>query len=95
MYVLQDLDNIVSMFSNIEFDLDMVNMFCRYGVVFHGTREDHLEVTFHGEMRRYKLLHVLEFDATRKRMSVIIQKENGGFNWCTLYLIFYIDFGPK
>ncbi|XP_022336878.2 phospholipid-transporting ATPase IF-like isoform X6 [Crassostrea virginica] len=48
----------------------------RYGVVFHGTREDHLEVTFHGEMRRYKLLHVLEFDATRKRMSVIIQKEN-------------------
>ncbi|XP_062573567.1 phospholipid-transporting ATPase IF-like [Saccostrea cucullata] len=48
----------------------------RYGVVFHGTREDHLEVTFHGEMRRYKLLHVLEFDATRKRMSVIVQREN-------------------
>lgn len=40
-------------------------------------REDHLEVTFHGEMRRYKLLHVLEFDATRKRMSVIIQTEKG------------------
>ncbi|XP_056006402.1 phospholipid-transporting ATPase IF-like isoform X4 [Ostrea edulis] len=49
---------------------------CRYGVVFHGIRDDHLEVTFHGEMRRYRLLHVLEFDATRKRMSVIIQKEN-------------------
>lgn len=42
-------------------------------------REDHLEVTFHGEMRRYKLLHVLEFDATRKRMSVIIQTEKGVF----------------
>lgn len=50
----------------------------RYGVVFHGMRDNHLEVTFHGEMRRYKLLHVLEFDATRKRMSVIIQTEKGG-----------------
>ena len=50
---------------------------CRFGVVFHGTHEDRLEVTFKGEMRRYKLLHSLEFDPTRKRMSVIVQNENG------------------
>ncbi|KAL5004459.1 hypothetical protein ScPMuIL_017915 [Solemya velum] len=47
----------------------------RYGVVFHGTHNNHLEVTFRGEMRRFKLLHVLEFDATRKRMSMIVQNE--------------------
>ncbi|XP_053404518.1 phospholipid-transporting ATPase IF-like isoform X2 [Mercenaria mercenaria] len=48
----------------------------RFGVVFHGTHDDKLEVTFKGEMRRYKLLHSLEFDPTRKRMSVIVQNEN-------------------
>ncbi|XP_060071091.1 phospholipid-transporting ATPase IF-like [Ylistrum balloti] len=47
----------------------------RYGIVLHGIHDDRLEVTFMGEMRRYKLLHVLEFDPTRKRMSVIIQNE--------------------
>lgn len=64
-------------------------MYCfRYGVVFHGMIEDHLEVTFHGEMRRYKLLHVLEFDATRKRMSVIIQTEKGVCICVLIYLSF-------
>ncbi|XP_052218556.1 phospholipid-transporting ATPase IF-like isoform X1 [Dreissena polymorpha] len=48
----------------------------RYGVVFHGCHDGMLEVTFKGEMRRYKLHHTLEFDATRKRMSVIVQNEN-------------------
>ncbi|OWF54474.1 phospholipid-transporting ATPase IF [Mizuhopecten yessoensis] len=47
----------------------------RYGIVLHGIHDDRLEVTFKGEMRRYKLFHVLEFDPTRKRMSVIIQNE--------------------
>ncbi|KAJ8310331.1 hypothetical protein KUTeg_012196 [Tegillarca granosa] len=47
----------------------------RYGIVYHGQHEGRLEVTFKGEMRRYKLLHVLDFDPTRKRMSVIIQTE--------------------
>ncbi|KAJ8309893.1 hypothetical protein KUTeg_011758 [Tegillarca granosa] len=47
----------------------------RYGIVYHGQHEGRLEVTFKGEMRRYKLLHVLDFDPTRKRMSVIIQNE--------------------
>ena len=49
----------------------------RYGVVFHGIHDNRLEVTFKREMRRYKLLHSLEFDPTRKRMSVIIQNEKG------------------
>lgn len=47
----------------------------RYGVVFHGIHDGRLEVTFKRKMRRYKLLHSLEFDPTRKRMSVIVQNE--------------------
>ena len=46
-------------------------------MVFHGIHDGHLEVTFKREMRRYKLLHSLEFDPTRKRMSVIVQNEKG------------------
>ncbi|KAL3847179.1 hypothetical protein ACJMK2_018103 [Sinanodonta woodiana] len=47
----------------------------RYGIVYHGKHDDRLQITVRGEMRRYKLLHVLEFDPSRKRMSVIIQNE--------------------
>ncbi|XP_052783537.1 phospholipid-transporting ATPase IF-like isoform X3 [Mya arenaria] len=49
----------------------------RYGIVFHGPHDGMMEVTFKGEMRRYKLLHTLDFDATRKRMSVIVENERG------------------
>lgn len=38
-----------------------------------------LEITFKGKMKRYQQLHVLEFDPTRKRMSVIIKNEEGRF----------------
>ena len=36
-----------------------------------------MEVTFGGQMRRYKPLHLLDFDPTRKRMSTIVQDEDG------------------
>ena len=49
---------------------------CSYGIIFHGTRDDHMEVTIQGELRRYKMLHVLDFDPTRKRMSVMVQDED-------------------
>ncbi|CAH1780605.1 unnamed protein product, partial [Owenia fusiformis] len=49
----------------------------RYGVVLHGMKDDYIEVSFNGEMRRYEPLHILEFDANRKRMSVIIRDQSG------------------
>ncbi|XP_064615667.1 phospholipid-transporting ATPase IF-like [Liolophura sinensis] len=74
-----------SMYSSTGFDYDytapspdekaLVEACRRYGVVYHGIHDDRMEVTFKGEMRRYKPLHVLEFDAVRKRMSVIVQNE--------------------
>ncbi|ELU14116.1 hypothetical protein CAPTEDRAFT_203466 [Capitella teleta] len=48
----------------------------RYGVIYHGTRDEAREVSFHGDMKRYQLHHTLEFDPVRKRMSVIIQDED-------------------
>ena len=44
-----------------------------------------MEVTFHKEMRRYKLLHHLPFDPTRKRMSVVIKDEKG---YCQILICF-------
>ena len=45
--------------------------------MYHGVRDDRVEVSFRGQMKRYLLHHVMEFDPTRKRMSVIIQDEDG------------------
>lgn len=51
------------------------------------------EVTFKGKMRRYQQLHVLEFDPTRKRMSVIVKFENGnGFFAIKGFIVFFYFF---
>ncbi|XP_025080273.1 probable phospholipid-transporting ATPase IF isoform X3 [Pomacea canaliculata] len=51
---------------------------CRkYGIVFHGSRNDHMEVTFQDTMKRFKVLNILEFDSIRRCMSVIVQDETG------------------
>ncbi|KAL4220158.1 putative phospholipid-transporting ATPase IF [Mactra antiquata] len=48
----------------------------RFGVVYHGNHDDILQVTYKGgETKHYKLLHSLEFDPVRKRMSVIVQDD--------------------
>ncbi|XP_013415921.1 probable phospholipid-transporting ATPase IF [Lingula anatina] len=49
----------------------------RYGVVYQGVKDEHQEVKVKGKVHRYKQLHVLEFDATRKRMSTVVQDEQG------------------
>ncbi|XP_055869059.1 phospholipid-transporting ATPase IF-like isoform X2 [Biomphalaria glabrata] len=51
----------------------LVEACCRFGVVYHGTNDDIMEVSFQQKMKKFKLLHTLPFDPTRKRMSVIIQ----------------------
>lgn len=45
---------------------------------------------------RYTLLHVLEFDSTRKRMSVIVKSPNGMYaNIVRFYTVFSkIGIGP-
>lgn len=50
--------------------------FCGYEFV--ETSEDgHMVVQIDGRIERYRLLHVLEFNSDRKRMSVILRDNNG------------------
>ncbi|XP_069474756.1 phospholipid-transporting ATPase IF isoform X1 [Ambystoma mexicanum] len=49
----------------------------RMGVTFTGTDGETMEIRCHGKPERYKLLHVLEFDPNRRRMSVIVQSPTG------------------
>uniref|UniRef100_A0A3Q2ZSE6 Phospholipid-transporting ATPase n=1 Tax=Kryptolebias marmoratus TaxID=37003 RepID=A0A3Q2ZSE6_KRYMA len=50
----------------------------RIGVAFTGTSGDIVEIKSFGKFEKYKLLHVLEFDPNRRRMSVILQTPSGG-----------------
>uniref|UniRef100_A0A8C4NSE6 Phospholipid-transporting ATPase n=1 Tax=Dicentrarchus labrax TaxID=13489 RepID=A0A8C4NSE6_DICLA len=50
----------------------------RIGVAFTCCNGDTMEIKTFGKSERYKLLHVLEFDANRRRMSVILQTPSGG-----------------
>uniref|UniRef100_A0A8C9RSY1 Phospholipid-transporting ATPase n=1 Tax=Scleropages formosus TaxID=113540 RepID=A0A8C9RSY1_SCLFO len=49
----------------------------RMGVTFVGNNGENMEIKTFGRSEKYKLLHVLEFDANRRRMSVILQTPSG------------------
>uniref|UniRef100_A0AAX7UHS9 Phospholipid-transporting ATPase n=1 Tax=Astatotilapia calliptera TaxID=8154 RepID=A0AAX7UHS9_ASTCA len=49
----------------------------RIGVAFSCSNGDTMEIKTFGKLEKYKLLHVLEFDPNRRRMSVILQTPSG------------------
>ncbi|XP_034149801.1 probable phospholipid-transporting ATPase IF isoform X5 [Esox lucius] len=49
----------------------------RMGVTFMGSHGETMEIKTLGKSEKYKLLHILEFDANRRRMSVILQTPSG------------------
>ncbi|BFZ00490.1 hypothetical protein BsWGS_03529 [Bradybaena similaris] len=51
----------------------------RLGIVYRGTSDGIVEASFHKRIRRFRLLHTLPFDPIRKRMSVIMQDDNGEY----------------
>ncbi|XP_075426819.1 phospholipid-transporting ATPase IF isoform X2 [Ascaphus truei] len=55
----------------------LVEASSRMGVVFSGTSGETMEIKSLGKVERYKLLHVLEFDPNRRRMSVIVESQSG------------------
>ncbi|EMP25194.1 Putative phospholipid-transporting ATPase IF [Chelonia mydas] len=55
----------------------LVEAASRVGVVFTGTNGEGMEVKSLGKPERFKLLHVLEFDPNRRRMSVIVESPSG------------------
>ncbi|KAG8516028.1 putative phospholipid-transporting ATPase IF, partial [Galemys pyrenaicus] len=55
----------------------LVEAAARIGIVFIGNSEEAMEIKILGKIERYKLLHILEFDSDRRRMSVIVQAPSG------------------
>ncbi|XP_043329572.1 phospholipid-transporting ATPase IF isoform X9 [Cervus canadensis] len=55
----------------------LVEAAARFGIVFIGNSGEIMEVKTLGKLERYKLLHILEFDPDRRRMSVIVQAPSG------------------
>ncbi|XP_057401024.1 phospholipid-transporting ATPase IF isoform X1 [Balaenoptera acutorostrata] len=55
----------------------LVEAAARFGIVFIGNSGETMEVKTLGKLERYKLLHILEFDSDRRRMSVIVQAPSG------------------
>ncbi|XP_046892694.1 phospholipid-transporting ATPase IF isoform X1 [Hypomesus transpacificus] len=49
----------------------------RMGVTFMGSHAETMALKTFGKSEKYKVLHVLEFDAVRRRMSVILQTPSG------------------
>ncbi|XP_053539167.1 phospholipid-transporting ATPase IF isoform X2 [Ictalurus punctatus] len=49
----------------------------RMGIAFAGSNGENMEIKTFGKSEKYKLLHVLEFDPNRRRMSVILQTPSG------------------
>jgi magnesium-transporting ATPase (P-type) len=60
-------------------ELALVNAAKFFGAVFKKRdEENNMIIELNGEERRYKLLNILEFNSTRKRMSVIIEESVPG-----------------
>ncbi|XP_033258994.1 phospholipid-transporting ATPase IF isoform X6 [Orcinus orca] len=55
----------------------LVEAAARFGIVFIGNSGETMEVKTLGKLERYKLLHILEFNSDRRRMSVIVQAPSG------------------
>jgi len=59
-------------------ELALANFARFVGSEFKGTDEDgNMTISYRGKELKYKLLHVLEFNSTRKRMSVIVITPEG------------------
>ena len=59
-------------------ELALVNMAKQQGYVFKEMdADDNMTISIDGRLTKYKLLHVCEFNSTRKRMSVIVKNSEG------------------
>jgi magnesium-transporting ATPase (P-type) len=61
-------------------ELALVNAAKFFGAKFVKRDEDNnMIVDFKGEIRRFRLMNILEFNSTRKRMSVIVEDSQGRY----------------
>jgi magnesium-transporting ATPase (P-type) len=59
-------------------ELALVNAARFFGAQFSDRDEDNnMTINFRGRNQKYKLLNLIEFNSTRKRMSVVVRDPNG------------------
>lgn len=59
-------------------ELALVNGMRHFGFQFvDRDLDDNLIIEFRGQTLKYKLLHVIEFNSDRKRMSVVVRNPEG------------------
>lgn len=57
-------------------ELALVNAARFFGIKFVDRDEDNvITIDFRGQQRKYQLLNLVEFNSTRKRMSVVVRDE--------------------
>lgn len=49
----------------------------QFGYVFDNRTPQYVEIKAHGQPQKYKILTVIEFTSSRKRMSVIVEDPSG------------------
>lgn len=61
-------------------ELALVNAAKFFGAQFMKRDEDNnMIINYRGETRKYRLMNILEFTSARKRMSVIVEDQNGSY----------------
>lgn len=61
-------------------ELALVNAAKFFGAQFMKRDEDNnMIINYRGETRKYRLMNILEFTSSRKRMSVIVEDQNGRY----------------
>ena len=69
-------------------ELALVNAAKFFGAEFKLLDEDNnMIINFKGQEKKYKLLNILEFNSTRKRMSVIVEDCNGSSGHNDIYIM--------
>jgi magnesium-transporting ATPase (P-type) len=62
-------------------ELALVNAAKYFGVEFtERTDDNYIIIKYKGNVYKYMLMHIFEFNSNRKRMSVVVRDENDPFN---------------
>ncbi|XP_042194917.1 phospholipid-transporting ATPase IF isoform X2 [Callorhinchus milii] len=70
---VSDSDSKLEYYASSPDEKALVEAASNIGIVFAGTIGENVEVNIFGKLERFKLLHTLEFDPDRRRMSVIVK----------------------
>jgi magnesium-transporting ATPase (P-type) len=76
--IVEEKDKLITFNASSPDELALVSAARFFGYMFQGRDEDNnIMIEIDGTVVKYKLLNLIEFDSTRKRMTVIVKTEDG------------------